>query len=119
MTIDNTKVINELISWLQSVIEAAKNDEDFLRSYFEKTRHEKFNIVAGWVDGFDNYDDLLYVSKSNPRRALCVEIIVNTEINEEPYDYLDCIAIEQEDDLKSLAEFLYGEWEHITDKHKK
>lgn len=128
---EDVKILNDLAKWLKDIVEAAKNDENFSVAWFEGTRHEDFSIVAGWLEGFDDYNTLLCTSKSEPKYALCVKIVVN----EGPYAYADfdtlnmpvdsfgnvddtCIAIEQEDDLNALAQFLYGEWERITDEHE-
>lgn len=128
---EDIKIITELTEWLNNMVKAAKNDENFSVAWFEGTKHEDFSIVAGWLEGFDDYSTLLYTSKSEPKYALCVKIVVN----EGPYAYVDfdslnmpvdssgnvddtCISIEQEDDLNALAQFLYSEWERITDEHE-
>ncbi len=128
----NTKVINDLTKWLQTVVENAKCDEQLLFTKFENTKNEELNIVAGWSKGFSkDFADLLYISEADPDYAMCVKIVENNG----PYAYTDfdlldmpidrygevedtCIAIEQTDDLESLAQFLYCEWERLTDEYE-
>jgi hypothetical protein len=124
--------INSLVVWIESLKEAARKDETFSISWFKGTKNEPFSIIGGWMEGFsDSYDDLLCISKSNPKYAMCVKIA----INEGPYAYTDfemmnmpydeegmvddtCIALEWEDDPEDLATWLLGEWERIMEEHK-
>ena len=128
MNKDYAKTIAKLVDWLHTVVDKADKDEKFSVSWFEDTKHDKFNIVAGWSDGFSkDYADLLYISKEEPQYAMCVKVVQN----EEPYAYVDfdllnmpveesgavddtCFALERMDDLEAVAQFLYGEWERIT-----
>jgi hypothetical protein len=126
------KEFTELTKWLQTIIELAKNDEDFSVAWFNNTKDEQFSIVAGWSRGFSkDYADLLYISTSDPEYAMCVKIVENERPYEEYVDFdllnmpisLDgevedtCISIEQTDDLVALAEFLFTEWERLTDEY--
>lgn len=130
---NNTKItLKRLAAWIGSLMEAAENDEQFSVSFFKDTENEPFNIVGGWMKGFSNeYSDLLCISKSNPKYAMCVKIAVN----EGPYAYADfevlnmptdkygdvdntCIALECEDDPEATARFFLGEWERIMEEHQ-
>lgn len=122
--------VDKLAEWLRSLIEAAKNDESFCISWYKETENEPFSIIGGWMEGFsEEYADILCISKSNPKYAMCVKIAVN----EGPYAYTDfelmnmpidpvteevddtCIALDIDEDVVGLAQFYAGEWEHITD----
>jgi hypothetical protein len=125
--------IKELADWIQSLKEAAKNDEAFSIAWFNGTKDAPFSIVGGWLDGFSpDYSDLTCTSKSNPTYAMCVQIA----INEGPYAYTDfelmnmpideegevddtCIALEHEDDPEALAQFFWTEWERFMSDYNK
>lgn len=122
------KKVERLATWLRSLIEDAKKDEQFSIAWFEDTKDERFSIIGGWMEGFSkDYADLLCISESNPEYAMCVKIAVN----EGPYAYTDfelmnmpidqtgevdntCIALEYDDDVNSLAEFFLGELQRIN-----
>ena len=125
----NTKnTTTALAGWLKGLIQAAKEDESFSVSWFLPTKDEKMSIVGGWMEGFsEDYSDFVCVSKSNPKYAMCVKVVVN----EGPYAYCDfetlnmpidrfgevdntCIVLEYNDDVNAMAEFFIGEWERIT-----
>ncbi len=130
-----TKYIDMLMSlaeWLEQLKELAKGDSDILISWFKGTKDSPFSIIGGWMEGFsESYDDVLCISKSNPKYAMCVKIA----INEGPYTYTDfemmnmpydsdgnvddtCIALEWEDNSEELAVWLFGEWERIIKEHQ-
>lgn len=122
------KMIKELTNWIEELKELARQDDNILISWFPETRDKPFAIIGGWMEGFtEEYADVFCVSKTNPKYAMCVKIAVN----EGPYAYTDfeimnmptygegevddtCIALEYDDDSKSLAMFLATEWERIT-----
>ena len=125
----NNKInVKRLAGWIQSLINDAKNDQQFSIAWFSDTKDEPFSIIGGWMSGFsDEYDDLLCISKSNPEYAMCVKIAVN----EGPYAYTDfeimdmpldkngevdntCIALDLDEDVTALAEFFACEWERIS-----
>lgn len=129
-----TEYIDTLMScaeWIEQLKELAKGDSDILSSWFKGTKDSPFSIIGGWMEGFsESYDDLLCVSKTNPKYAMCVKIA----INEGPYAYTDfemmnmpfdsegsvddtCVALEWEDDAEELATWLLGEWERIMKEH--
>lgn len=125
------KKVERLAQWLRDLIEAAKEDESFSIAWFKDTENEPFSIIGGWMEGFsEDYNDVLCISKSNPKYAMCVKIA----INEGPYAYTDfeimnmpvnlegdvddtCIALEYDDDSESLAVFLITEWERIMKEY--
>jgi hypothetical protein len=125
----NSKLVTDLAAWLESLKTTAKNDEQFSVEWFGPTKNDHFAIVAGWMSGFsDDYSDLLCISKSNPKYAMCVKIIEN----EGPYAYADfeildmpmnedgdvedtCIVLEYNDDTEALAQFFAGELATMTE----
>ena len=130
----NTKItIESLVDWINLLIESAKKDDDMLISWFEETKDEKLSIIGGWMDGFSkDYNDILCISKSNPKYAMCVKIAVN----EGPYAYTDfelmnmpvnsdgdvddtCIALDYDEDVYGLAQFLSTEWERMMKEYVK
>lgn len=127
----NKDILNKLVEWLESLKEAAKDDESFSIAWFKPTENDPFSIIGGWMEGFsEDYSDLVCISKSNPQYAMAVKIAVN----EGPYAYTDfelmnmpvaadgevddtCIALEYDDDSESLAQFLLMELERITKEY--
>lgn len=123
---------NKLADWLRDLIEAAKKDEQFSIAWFKETENEPFSIIGGWMEGFsEDYNDVLCISRGDPSYAMCVKIAVN----EGPYSYTDfeimdmpvnpateevddtCIALDYDEDVVGLAQFLAGEWERITKEY--
>lgn len=127
----NNTTIKNLADWIEGLKNAAREDETFSISWFKGTKNEPFSIIGGWMEGFsDSYKDLLCMSKSEPKYAMCIKIA----INEGPYAYTDfeimnmpydeegtvddtCIALQWDDDAEELATWLLGEWERITKEH--
>lgn len=127
-----TKMLKNLIEWIESLKEDAANDNCYSIAWFGDTKNEPFSIIAGWMEGFsEDYSDFVCISKADPSYALCVKIAVN----DGPYAYTDfeimnmpidkngevdntCIVLEYNDDAESLAQFLLGEWERITKEQK-
>jgi hypothetical protein len=123
--------IEKLADWLRVLIESAKKDEQFSIAWFKETENDPFSIIGGWMEGFsEDYGDVLCISKGDPSYAMCVKIAVN----EGPYAYTDfeimnmpvnsegdvddtCIALDYDEDVISLAQFLAGEWERITKEY--
>lgn len=120
----NTK---KLAEWIESLKKAAKEDNDSVIFWFDDTKESKLSIIGGWMEGFsESWDELLCVSKKNPKYAMCIKIAVN----EGPYSYTDfelmncpensegeiedtCIALEYEDDAEELAGFFDMEFERL------
>lgn len=129
---NSEKFLKDLVEWLEELIAAAKDDESFSIAWFKGTENAPFSIIGGWMEGFsENYSNLLCISKSHPQYAMCVKIA----INEGPYAYTDfeimnmpsneetgevddtCIALEYDDDIETLAQFFYVEWERIMNEY--
>ncbi len=128
---DFQKKTERLAQWLRDLIEAAKDDQSFCIAWFKETENEPFSIIGGWMEGFsEDYSDVLCISKSNPKYAMCVKIAVN----EGPYAYTDfeimnmpvnaegdvddtCIALDYDEDVVGLAQFFMGEWERIMKEY--
>ena len=124
----NKKIIANLEDWLKSLIKKAEEDDNFLVSWFDDTKDDSISLVGGWSEGFsEDFNDILYISKSSPSYALCVKIAVN----DGPYAYVDfdtldmptssdgtvedtCIVIERNEDISGLASFLNCELERIA-----
>ena len=124
----NKKIIANLEDWLKSLITRAEEDDNFLVSWFDDTKDDSISLVGGWSEGFsEDFNDILYISKSSPSYALCVKIAVN----DGPYAYVDfdtldmptssdgtvedtCIVIERNEDISGLASFLSCEFERIA-----
>lgn len=128
MTTNTT--IKNLAAWIDDIKEAAKDDNCLSVAFFKDTEHAPFAIVAGWVGGIsESYADLFYMSKSEPKYAMCVKIAVNDNQTCPDFETLNmptdcfgnvddtCIALEQEDDSESLATWLLCEWERIMKEH--
>jgi hypothetical protein len=123
---------NKLADWIRDLIEAAKDDQSFCIAWYPETENESFSIIGGWLEGFsEDYSDVLCISKSNPKYAMCIKIAVN----EGPYAYTDfeimdmpvdkdgevdntCIALDYDEDVIGMAQFFAGEWERIMDEHQ-
>jgi hypothetical protein len=128
----NKDMIKKLAEWIESLKDDAENDNPFDIAWFSETKNKPFSIIGGWMEGFsEDYSDLLCISESNPKYAMCIKIAVN----EGPYAYTDfelmnmpvdpetkevddtCIALEYNDDSESLAQFLLMELERITKEY--
>lgn len=130
----NTKfTIEELTDWIETIKEAAEDDNSFSIAWFPGTEDQPYSIIAGWMEHFsDNseVDDMFCVSASNPRYVMCIKIAEN----DGPYDYTDYdimnmpvyddsevddteIILEWEDDSEELAEFFSHEWERIMETY--
>ena len=127
----NNFTIESLATWIRDLIEAAKDDQSFCIAWFKETEEAPFSIIGGWMEGFsEDYSDILCISKSNPKYAMCVKIAVN----EGPYAYTDfeimnmpldkngevdntCIALDLDEDVYGMAQFFKTEWERIMEEH--
>lgn len=125
------KDIIRFSKWVDDLREKAERDEDFSCSVFEQTE-EPFVIVGGWSDGFSkDYNDVLYISKSNPTYAMCIKIAINDGPQTfTDYDLMDMpvdstyevedtnIALERGDVSSAIAEFYLRELDRMIDDHK-
>lgn len=125
------KKVKALAAWIDDLKKAADNDESFDIAWFKGTENEPLSIIGGWLEGFsEDYSDLLYISKSNPKYAMCIKIANN----EGPYLYTDfemmnmpidkngevdanCIALERTDNSEVLAKFYLTEWERLMKEY--
>ena len=128
----NNNIHEELVYWLSSLIVKAKNDEQFKVARFMPTENKKFSIVGGWMSGFSkDFSNFLCISQSNPTQAMCVKIIVNNaEDSDCDFETLSmpmdksyvvddtCIALELEDNLEDLADFLLCELDRINEDYE-
>lgn len=128
-----TKSLESLTEWVKNLIENAEQDTPYAVCWFKENDYdaEPFSIVGGWSEGFSEaFADLLYISKSSPKYAMCVKIVVN----EGPsvcadFDYLNmpvgkdgevddtCVALERGDEPAAIAAFLWNELERITKEY--
>jgi hypothetical protein len=109
---NNTFTKEALTAWIAGLKEAAKNDEQFEVSKFIPTKHSRFSIIGGWVDGYlPNFADLFCASKSDPSRVLCVAVADNEDTAPEAALINSHIVLEWEDDPEAVAEFFMYEWE--------
>lgn len=131
MKINYNEAIKDLATWIEGLIESARNDETFSISWFNGTKDYPFSIIGGWAEGFgEHLADIMCVSKSDPKYGMCVKIA----INEGSYAYTDYEimnmpvgkngevddteqGLEWEDDSESLAAWLLCEWERIMKEH--
>lgn len=128
-----TEFQKKLAEWIEEIKKAAKEDNSFSIAWFGETKNEPFSIIAGWMEGFsEDYSNLLCISKSEPKYAMCIKIA----INDGPYAYTDfeimnmpsdpvsgevddtCIALEYDDDPEVLAQFFTMEWERIMNTYR-
>lgn len=125
------KKVKALTDWIDDLKKAAENDESFDIAWFKGTENEPLSIIGGWLEGFSEaYSDLLYISKSNPKYAMCIKIANN----EGPYLYTDfemmnmpidkngevdanCIALERTDNSEELARLYLIEWERLMKEY--
>lgn len=134
MNTNNTmtdKKVKALADWIDDLKKAADNDESFDIAWFKGTENEPLSIIGGWLEGFsEDYSDLLYISKSNSKYAMCIKIANN----EGPYLYTDfemmnmpidkngevdnnCIALERTDNSEELARLYLIEWERLMKEY--
>ena len=123
----------ELAVWIAGIKEAAKRDAEEQLFWFVPTMNEKFNIVAGWCQMFDeDLSDIFCCSATDPGYVMCIKIA----INDGPYAYVDfdtmlmpldseteevdntCIPLEWDDSVDAVAEFFTHEWERIMETYE-
>lgn len=123
----SNKMLCNLAEWISFLMEEASRDTENTVYWFKGTKDMPFCIVGGWSEGFDEeYSDLLCISKSNPKYAMCVKIAVNDGgVIYTDFDSLNmptgrgdevddtCIALEYADDPVEAAQFFWSEFERI------
>lgn len=128
-------IISGLAMWIAGLMVSAENDERFDVAWFKDTKNAPFSIVGGWLEtGLTEADrDLFCASKSNPKYAMAIKIVVN----DGPHAYCDfetlsmpmdinnpdevddtCFILEWDLDTEAFAKFFYGEWERIMADYK-
>ena len=77
----------QLIDWIKSLKEAARDDTSFSIAWFRPTEDFPFSIIAGWqeYDEPTDEEDSFCRSKSQPKYVMCIKIAEN----EGPYAYTD------------------------------
>lgn len=113
---NNTFTKEDLAGWITGLKEAAKNDEQFEVSWFIPTKESRFSIIGGWVDFAPGFEDLFCVSKSNPTKAMAVDVVDNEDIliTEEEVEPTQ-VVLEWDDDPAIAAEFFMHEWERLME----
>lgn len=131
----NTKTVKLLASWIEYLINEANNDSSFSVAQFQGTTDDSpFVIAGGWSEGFsEEYSDLLFISKSEPKYAMCVKIAFREDLsnyNCTDFDLLKmptynhgevddtCVALEREESPEAAALFYLNEFERITNGYK-
>ena len=127
----NTQMVTALAGWVKGLKEAAAEDEQFSVSWFLPTKNERFSIVGGWLNGYDQADkDLFCLSKSSPSYGMSIKIVENNG----PYAYCDfetldmpidksgevddtCFTLEWDEDPEAIARFFVTELERITKEY--
>jgi hypothetical protein len=120
-----------LATWIDGLMQAAREDEQFSIAWFVPTQNSPVSIIGGWLGGFAPKEaDLFCQSKSNPTYAMCIKVCENHG----PYAYTDfelmdmpldesgevednCIALEWDDDPTRVAEFYMIEWERLMENY--
>ena len=126
------EMLEQLTAWIRNLMETAKEDDNLAVSWFTETKNKPFSIVGGWSDGFSaEYDDIFYISKSEPKYAMCIKIVVNDGQYCPDFETLNmpidtngdvddtCIALELEDDPEAVATFFLNEYERISKYYNK
>ena len=130
---NNTFTKEQLVEWIDSVMDSAEIDEHLSISWFKGTKNSPLSIIAGWEECFSSINDpdlsdCFCISASDPRYVMCIKIAVN----EGPYAYTDFEAmnmptdedgevddvhlmLEWEDDHDDVADYLMYEWERIME----
>jgi hypothetical protein len=132
----NNKTLKQLAEWVKRLMKEAENDTNLSVSWFlmPDEKDTPFKIVGGWSEGFSKeYADLLYISKSEPKYAMCIKVAVDSgpsvgdckdfdTINMPTYKHGEvddtCVPLEQNDDPEQVAKFYLHELERITKEYE-
>lgn len=124
----NTTFTKEsLVEWIKDLIEAAKDDKSFSIAWFKGTENSPLSIIGGWMPGFsEDYSNIFYISKTEPKYAMSIKIVDNTDSFAYPdYETMDmpinklgevedtCVPLEWDDNPELVAEFYIHEWERL------
>ena len=125
--------IKNLTKWVRDLMTEAENDTNLSVSQYRAVGADDsaFTIAGGWSEGFsEDYADLLYVSKSDPKYAMCVKIAYKSDDLCLDFDSLSmptykngevddtCVPLEIEDDPEAVAAFFLMEFERITKEYE-
>ena len=132
----NNKTLKQLVDWVKSLMQEAEKDSNLSVSWFQMPEEPKspFKIVGGWSEGFSKeYADLLYISKSEPKYAMCIKVVMSAPSNTYAYTDFDslsmptykhgevddtCVPLEQNDDPEQVALFYLHEYERIIKEYE-
>lgn len=64
--------ITELADWLKSCVEDLRNTDS--PTTYRRVYDEDLAIFVGWGDGFDENDESVYHSKSQPQYCICTKV---------------------------------------------
>ena len=123
------EMLIEVTDWVDNLRKIADEDKDIAYSIYRPDLCKgEFAIVGGWMEGFnEEQSDLLYISESNPKYAMCIKVVVddgpwafaefetlNMPVTEDGEVDDTCIAIERDDDSESVALFYLNEIDRIS-----
>ena len=129
----DTKAIKLLADWISNLMTEAKNDTNLSVSQYQAAgaNDSPFTIAGGWSEGFsEEYADLLYVSKSEPKYAMCVKVAFKSDdlcvdfdsLNMPTYKHGEvddtCVPLELSDDPETVATFFLMEFERISKEYE-
>jgi hypothetical protein len=128
----DTNAIKLLADWVKYLMTEAEKDTNLSVSQYQAAGADDspFTIAGGWSEGFsEDYADLLYVSKSEPKYAMCIKIALKSDdlcidfdsLNMPTYKHGEvddtCVPLELEDDPEAVAAFFLMEFERITKEY--
>lgn len=129
-------ILKQLTEWIKCLMEEATKDSDLTVSWFQAPSEESspIQIIGGWAKGFsEEYADLLYLSKSEPKYAMCIKIVLKDNFStylDRDFDSINmpvykhgevddtCIPLELEDEPKQAAQFFLAELSRINRNYK-
>ena len=129
----DTKAIKLLADWVSNLMTEAENDTNLSVSQYQAAGVDDspFVIAGGWSEGFsEEYADLLYVSKSDPKYAMCIKVAIKDDSLGIDFDSLSmptykhgevddtCVPLELGDDPEAVASFFLMEFERISKEYE-
>ncbi len=130
---EKTFTRGELIDWIESIKEAARDDNCFSIAWFKPTENFPFAIIAGWqeYDEPTDEEDTFCRSKSQPKYVMCIKVAEN----EGPYAYTDYeimnmpwdresgdvditeVPLSWDDPVDYMADHFRAEWLRVMKEH--